>query len=238
MIAAIYARKSADQSGVSDEQKSVARQVEHARQYAERKGWSIAEDHVYVDDGISGAEFERRPGYVALMRSLDTKPRRAPFNALIISDLDRLGREQMELGYALKQISEAGVRIFSYLEDREIALDNPIAVLMMQVQSFAASMEREKARVRTYDALIRKARAGHVADGRVFGYDNQEVLGADGKRSHVERRINPAEAAVVREVFERYAAGEGMRRIAHSLNARKVPSPRAQQGRSARYAPC
>ena len=34
MIGAIYARKSTDQIGVADEQKSVARQVEHARAYA------------------------------------------------------------------------------------------------------------------------------------------------------------------------------------------------------------
>jgi DNA invertase Pin-like site-specific DNA recombinase len=38
MTAAIYARKSTDQSGVSVEQRSVARQVEHARAYAARKG--------------------------------------------------------------------------------------------------------------------------------------------------------------------------------------------------------
>ena len=31
MIAAIYARKSTEQHGVSDEEKSVTRQVEHAR---------------------------------------------------------------------------------------------------------------------------------------------------------------------------------------------------------------
>ena len=31
MIAAIYARKSTEQNGVADEQKSVARQIEHAR---------------------------------------------------------------------------------------------------------------------------------------------------------------------------------------------------------------
>jgi len=43
MIAAIYARKSTDQTGVADEQKSVARQVEHARQYAERKGCTVNE---------------------------------------------------------------------------------------------------------------------------------------------------------------------------------------------------
>jgi DNA invertase Pin-like site-specific DNA recombinase len=54
MIAAIYARKSTDQAGIAVDQKSVARQVEHARAYASRKGWTVADDHVYVDDGISG----------------------------------------------------------------------------------------------------------------------------------------------------------------------------------------
>ncbi len=38
MIAAIYARKSTEQKGVADEQKSVTRQVEHATAYAARKG--------------------------------------------------------------------------------------------------------------------------------------------------------------------------------------------------------
>src|SRR5262245_51705948 len=92
MIAAVYARKSTDQSGVADDQKSVARQVEHARAYAARKDWTVAGEHVYVDDGISGAEFERRPGYMRLLNALG---RRAPFQVLIVSELSRLGREQL-----------------------------------------------------------------------------------------------------------------------------------------------
>jgi DNA invertase Pin-like site-specific DNA recombinase len=43
MIAAIYARKSTEQTGVADEDKSVARQVEHATAYATRKGWTVDE---------------------------------------------------------------------------------------------------------------------------------------------------------------------------------------------------
>jgi DNA invertase Pin-like site-specific DNA recombinase len=54
MIAAIYARKSTDQTGVADEQKSVARQVAHARAYAAQRGWIVDERFIFVDDGISG----------------------------------------------------------------------------------------------------------------------------------------------------------------------------------------
>jgi len=59
MIAAVYARKSTDQN-IADEEKSVTRQVEHARAYAKRKGWTVADEHVYADDGISGRL--RQPG--------------------------------------------------------------------------------------------------------------------------------------------------------------------------------
>ena len=49
MIAAIYARKSTDQTGVADEQKSVVtRQIDHARALCARKGWTVTEEHVCV----------------------------------------------------------------------------------------------------------------------------------------------------------------------------------------------
>lgn len=122
MIAATYARKSTEQTGVADDQKSVARQVEHAREYGERRGWIVAEEHVYIDDGISGAEFTNRPGFLRLMNAV--KPR-APFQALVMSEESRLGREAIETAYALKQLVQAGVRVFFYLEDRERTLDSP-----------------------------------------------------------------------------------------------------------------
>ena len=58
------------------------------------------------------------------------------------------------------------------------------------------------------------------------------------KRLHVERRINEAEAAVIREIFEKAAAGWGTRRIAHDLNARGVPAPPPRRaGRPRAWAP-
>jgi hypothetical protein len=100
MVAAVYTRKSNEQSGIADEQKSVVRQIDHARQYGARKGWTVSDEHVYVDDGISGAEFSNRPGFVRLMNAL--KPRPA-FQVLIMSEESRLGREAIETAYALNR---------------------------------------------------------------------------------------------------------------------------------------
>ena len=234
MIAAIYARKSTEQNGVADDQRSVARQIDHARAYAARKGWTTPADLAFVDDGISGAEFSTRPGFVRLMNAL--KPRPA-FQVLVMSEESRLGREQLEVGYSLKQIIQAGVRVFFYLEDRERTLDSPTDKIMLSLTAFADELEREKARQRTYDAMQRKARAGHVTGGACFGYRNREVVGADGRRSHVEREIDGDQAAVIRRVFELCAAGHGVKAIAKALNADGAPSPRAQQGRSHTWAP-
>jgi site-specific DNA recombinase len=232
MIAAIYARKSTEQNGVGDEEKSVTRQIEHAKAYAAQKGWMVHEDHIYVDDGISGAEFVKRPGFLRLMNALKPKP---PFQVLIMSEESRLGREQIETAYALKQITDAGVRVFFYLEDRERTLDSAMDKVMLSLTNFAAEMERERARQRTHDALLRKAKSLHVPGGAVYGYDNVEVPsptpGPDGrpKRLHVVRRINPEQAAVVQRIFELYASGLGITRIAKRLNSEHVPPPRCDR---------
>lgn len=238
MIAGIYARKSDDQSDVHEDAKSITRQIEHAREYAVRKGWLVSEDCIFFDDAIGGAEFEARPGFLRLMNALKPGPK---FQVIIMSEESRLGRESIETAYAIKQIVRAGVRLFFYLDDRERTLDSPVEKLMLSVTTFSDEVEREKARQRTYDALVRKAKAGYVTGGRVFGYDNVEVTvpGADGqpRRSHVERRINEAEAAVVRQIFQLSADGRGLARIAKLLNEEGAPTPRAQQGRPGAWSP-
>lgn len=239
MIAAVYARKSSDQFGCVDELRSVSRQIDGARAYAAARGWQIREDLIFVDDGISGAEFSTRPGFLRLMNAL--KPRPA-FDVLILSEDSRLGREQIETAYALKQLITAGVRVFYWMEDRERTLDSPTDKLMLSVTAFADEMERDKARQRTYDAMVAKARAGHVTGGKTYGYDNLEVFAEpDGhgraKRLRVERRINPAQADVVRRIFSLCAEGRGYKGIAKLLNADGAISPRPQQGRPAGWSP-
>jgi site-specific DNA recombinase len=234
MIAAIYARKSTDQSGVADEQRSIARQVDHARAYATRKGWTVDPACIFVDDGISGAEFSNRPGFLQLMSALKPRP---PFEILVMSEESRLGREAIETAFALKQIITAGVRVFLYLEDRERELSSPMEKAMLSLQTMADEMERDKARLRVTDAMSRKARAGYSCGGTCFGYDNRPVFDATGRRSHVERRINETEAAVIRRIFDLCALGVGYTRIAKLLNVEHAPAPRPKQGRPTGWAP-
>jgi hypothetical protein len=153
MIAAIYARKSTEQTGVADEQKSVARQIEHASAYATRRGWTVSDEHTFSDDAVSGAEFSTRPGYMRLLNAL--KPR-APFQILIVSELSRLGREQLETGYAVKLLSQAGVRIYSYLGTKRFCLS-----LQRTIPDVGGELRRRD-----------RARAGAGADTRRDGAES------------------------------------------------------------------
>jgi DNA invertase Pin-like site-specific DNA recombinase len=68
--------------------------------------------------------------------------------------------------------------------------------MVLAVLAGSAELEREKAKQRTYDAMVRKAKAGHVTGGRTFGYDNIQ------QNAHVVREINETQAKIVRRIFE------------------------------------
>ena len=144
---------------MADHEKSVTRQIDHATDYAAGKGWTVAQEHIYSDDGISGAEFANRPGFLRLMNALTPTP---PFQVLIMSEESRLGREAIETAYALKQLVTAGVRVFFYLEDRERTLDGPTDKIMLSLTAYADELEREKGRQRTYDAMSGETNPGVV----------------------------------------------------------------------------
>src|SRR5262244_245013 len=122
VVAALYARKSTEQTGVTDEQRSVARQIEHARAWALARGWVVRDEYVFVDDGISGAEFQKRPGLTRLLNMLRPRP---PFQVLITSEASRLGREQIQTAYVSRRAPDADVAIFYYLAGRSARSTQP-----------------------------------------------------------------------------------------------------------------
>lgn len=227
MRAAIYARKSTEQN-VSDDAKSVTRQVELARAFATRQGWKVAESHVYIDDGISGAEFVGRPGLTALTLAARAKPR--PFDVLVTMDVDRIGREQYAVASELLKIVQAGVRVFFYATGQELKLDTPISKITLSLQGYAAEDYRHQIRTKTKEALHRIAERGFVANGKVLGYVNVRETGG------VRRVIDAAQAAIIRRIFQLCAEGYGSQRIAQLFNREGLLNPTGQERRGAKKA--
>lgn len=227
MRCAIYARKSTEEQIAS-----LDVQVDEATRYIESKGWTVAPGHVYQDSAVSRAEFKKRPGLIALLNALNS----GEFDAIILRDDSRLGGDMHRTGLVVQDMVEAGKRLFCYFEGNEITLDGATDKIMMALRGFAAELEREKIAGRTREHLETKARKGFVTGGKCYGYDNLSIE-QGGKRDHVEHRINEAQAAIVREVFEAKAAGDGYKRIAKRLNSRGVPSPSAGKRGTGSWSP-
>jgi len=226
MIAAIYARKSSPQKDADAEAKSVARQIDNAKAFARGKGWTVLDEYVFSDDDVSGGEVKKLR---SRQRLLDLILRgQPPFQALVIRDESRFSRRDGDESFGeLKRIAKAGVQVWFYQDGQPFKFgDLHSNVIGLFKGEIAAEYRRQCGRL-TNEALVRKFKDGYVTGGRVFGYDNVRVNG------HTERRINEAEAVVIRTIFKLYASGWGYTRIAKHLNAEGVPTPKPAHGRPA-----
>jgi DNA invertase Pin-like site-specific DNA recombinase len=212
MRAAIYARRSKDEKDAD----SVQIQIDGARRFAAARGWTVDETQIFVDEGISRAEFVKRPAMLRMLRAAEAKA----YDVLICRDETRLGGDMLRSGLLIADLIDAGVKLYFYFTGELVKVDGAVAKFVMAARGFSSEMEREKISQRTRENLESKARRGLVAGGVVYGYDNG---GPKGART---RSVNEAQAAIVREIFDRYARGEGLRAVAKALNARAVPPPR------------
>jgi len=94
---------------------------------------------------------------------------------------------------------------------------------------------------RTFRGVEQRALEGLHTGGRIFGYRRVPIESSTQRDSHgrpvidgVRLEVDPEEAATVRSIFERYAAGESMKRIALDLNDDGIASPQPQKGRVSR----
>lgn len=229
MIVAIYARRSTEQRNGDAEAKSTALQIENARAFAKERGWTVAEDHVYCDEAVSGADTRKLH---ARQRLLDTIAGGPPFGALIMRERSRFSRRDGDEAFGeLKRIARAGIQVVFYKDRSTFAFGTFADNVVGFMHAEGAAEYRRQIAAWTYDAMARRARAGFVTGGLLFGYNNVRVDG------HVEREINPTHAVVVLEIYTRSAAGEGLKAIAKALNAAGAVAPRPQQSRPSGWSP-
>ena len=207
---------------------SIEVQDGESRRFIGRQGWDHHDQHVFVDDATSRAEFKRRPGLIVLINAaIDGE-----FDVVVCRDETRLGGDTFRTGLVMQELLDAGVRLFYYYTNEEVRLDDATSKFMVSARNFASELEREKISQRTHEHLLTKARRGLNVGGRVYGYDNLRT-----EEKKVEYRVNPEQAKVVVEIFERYADGDGYRTIACDLNDRGIAPPRAGKRGTGSWSP-
>ena len=151
------------------------------------------------------------------MNALRPKPL---IRVLIMTEKSRLSREQIKTAYTFLQFTDTGMPVWFYLTDEERKLKSTMNKIMGRSSGTGSAADVRH--------MLHKAKAGHVIGGRVFGYDNYEIVGGDGSRSHVELGINETEAAIVRPIFRLYAGGHGFTSMRRAAAA---PAPRPESSK-------
>jgi site-specific DNA recombinase len=82
---------------------------------------------------------------------------------------------------------------------------------------------------KTHRGMQGRALGGFATGGRCFGYRSVR----DGEDA-VRLEVNPEESSIIHRLFEMYAAGLSLKRIACQLNGEGVRSPQPQKGRLSR----
>jgi site-specific DNA recombinase len=201
MRAALYARYSTENQAKD----SIADQLRECAEKAKREGFSVVAQ--FSDEAISGGTADR-PGYQAMLEAA----KRNDFDIIVAEDMKRLWREQAEQWRTIKEWMDYDI---AFVTVSGIDSRQPNFEMIASVMGAAAELDRKETAFRTRRGLKGKALAGSPTGGRTFGYTSQNEL--------VE-----TEAAIVTEIFERYAGGESQHAIAKDLNARGMPTPRGR----------
>ena len=206
MKVAIYARYSSD----NQRDASIADQMRVCRTFAERQGWTIAQE--YSDHAVSGATL-LRSGFQALMR--DALNRR--FDVVLAESLDRFSRDQEDTAGLFKRLTFASVNIVTLAE-------GDITHLHIGFKGTMNALFLKDLAEKTHRGLRGRVEDGKSAGGLCFGYRVVKALNA-GTVTTGEREAVAEEARIVERIFRDFIAGVSPKQIAKNLNREGIAGP-------------
>lgn len=188
----------------------VERHTAECRKYATRQGLTVDEADVFEDAGISASSFSRkpRPAYDRLCEGLDD----GTYRGVIAYSAERLYRRLGDLESLIDLIEETGAEVHIVNAAGRIDLTTPPGRFSARAVAMAHALTEEMRAERI--RLQRRQFAESGAPKRQNERDRAYGYGCDGVT------IDEAEAATVRWMFERAAAGWTLGRI-----AREAPTP-------------
>ena len=188
-------------------------------------GWALDPAHVYRDDGYSGAALAR-PGLDRLRDAIKGRE----VDRVLVTAPDRLARNYVHQMVLLEEWARAGCA--AEFLDRPMS-DDPHDHLLLQIRGAVAEYERTLIAERMRRGRLAKLRAGTLLPWTYAPYGYR--MSPDRPRDPAEVATDPAEAAVVAELFAMYREpGTSLMGLAMHLDARGVPTPRAGRGGPAR----
>src|SRR5215469_3686343 len=213
MRAAVYARVSTTRQAQAQ---TIGQQLDRLCAAVAERGWELEDQHVYRDDGYSGARLGR-PG----LDRLRDHAALAELDVVLVTAPDRLARNYVHQVLLIDELAARGCQV-EFL-DRPMSAD-PHDQLLLQIRGAVAEYERTLIAERMRRGRQAKLRAGTLLPWTTapFGYrlDPERPRRADAVR------VDPSEAALVAQLFDWYLEpGATIYRLAGRLTDLGVRTP-------------
>lgn len=206
--AAIYARVSTVEQ--ADEGYSIDAQLKILRNICDEKGFELVEE--FVDRGISGKDIVNRPGLQAMLQAVEERR----LDIVLVWKMNRLSRKITDMLNIVDSLKLYNVEFYSHTDN--IDTNTPQGSFQFHIMAAVSEFERKNIAENVKMGMIERAQSGRWNGGVVYGYDIIKVRDTMRKRGDTLLEINPAEAEVVRKIFNLYNQGDGYKTIANRLN--------------------
>ena len=195
----IYARYSSHSQG----EQSIEGQLHDAYEYARREEMMVVGE--YIDRAKSGTR-DDRAAFQRMIKDSDKKQ----FKFILVWKLDRFARNRYDSAIYKAKLKKNGVRVISIMERIQ---DDPEGIILEGMLESMAEYYSANLSVN-----IKRGQRETTAKGKYCG--GQIPYGYKAENGRLVE--DPHTAPVIREVFQRYAAGESMVSIVEDLNGRGI----------------
>ena len=211
-----YLRVSQDRSG---RLQSPGEQHHDNEGAAAERGWALGEPYA-ERDGVSASRYSAKSRAAFDELAADLTGGRFGAQVLILWESSRGSRRVGEWVSLIEACEDAGVVIFVTSHDREYDPAMPRDRKALLDDAVDSEYESGKASKRIRRTMAANAEAGLPHGKTPFGYRRTYALGERGKRVMLAQVPEPAEAAVIDELFRRLREGHALKAIARDFTAR------------------
>ncbi len=213
-IAVMYLRLSKE-DGEKTESNSISNQREIINSYVKRNQITMVKE--YVDDGYSGATFDR-PNFKEMMKDAYDKK----FDTIIVKDLSRFGRDYIEAGKYIQRIfPENGIRFISVNDNYDSkSADMNDTHLILPIKNFINdSYCRDISNKVKSSQKIKREKGDFISAFAPYGYKKSD----ENKNKLV---VDEQAAPNIKNIFDMKLLGYSSKAIADELNHLGVLTPR------------
>lgn len=212
-ITALYCRLSVDDDNKDMESNSILNQRQILSDFARKEGYTNT--MFFVDDGVSGTTFQR-PSFQRMEKMAEN----GEIGTIIVKDLSRFGREQVEMGRLTQVVYPSlGIRFIAIQEHVDTLTGDGVEMMPFHniFNEWYAAQTSKKIRA----VWQSKAEHGERVSSTVpYGYRKSE----ENPKQWV---IDEPAAEVVRKIYALCLAGRGPSQIARQLEEEQVLVPSA-----------